>query len=63
MHEGEQFHGLRDWCGKVGYATKKDALTVRNTILKGHSRKRNKPKDLRAYHCESCGLFHLTKQL
>ena len=62
MHD-EEPHLLRSWCSKVGYASKKDCNTVKNAILNGHNRKRKKPKNLRAYACAACGMWHLTSQV
>lgn len=46
---------------KQRYDSKKDALTVRNIRLHTANR-RGKPKFLRAYPCDECGGWHLTKQ-
>lgn len=49
-------------CSKVGYISKKEAMTVRNAIMNGH--RRNRPDKLRAYPCPVCGngIWHLTKK-
>lgn len=47
-------------CSKVGYSSKKDALTIKNARLRGGSFRR--PERLRAYPCPDCGMWHLTKQ-
>lgn len=50
-------------CGKRGYETKKDALTVRNLRTRGRGRRgkrHGRPEFLRAYCCPDCGLWHLT---
>lgn len=47
-------------CGKIGYRSKKEALTIKNSRLRGGSH--NRPEMLRAYPCHICGCWHLTKQ-
>lgn len=44
-------------CEKHPYPKKKDAVTVMNAAL---TRRKNHPKNLRAYFCRSCNAWHLT---
>ena len=49
-----------DSCGgKVRYASKKLAVTSKNRAM---SRRRHRPKFLRAYPCPDCRGWHLTHQ-
>lgn len=47
-------------CDKTPYPNKKAARTKMNQIMKG--RRKNRPKMLRCYVCERCGMFHLTSK-
>jgi len=48
-------------CSKQKYS-KKDALTSANKRVKGRQRiRRHRPEYLRAYYCEDCNAWHLTR--
>lgn len=48
-------------CGKTRYGSKKEAQTVLNErTSSGH--RHGRPRFLRAYPCDECGGWHLTKQ-
>ena len=44
-------------CSKISYTSKHDAHVAIERIVKGH-----RASKLAAYHCEHCGLWHLTHQ-
>ena len=46
-------------CNKASYPDKKAALGAKNRALR---RRKNRPDHLRAYFCEECRAWHLTKQ-
>jgi len=50
-------------CGKRGYSSKKEALTVRNSVLNG-KRKKHRPSQLKVYACPICpnGTWHLSSK-
>lgn len=50
-------------CTKRAYASKKDALTVRNQVIHGKRRK-HRPDALKAYACPICpnGTWHLSSK-
>lgn len=51
-------------CQKHTYPDKKTAMTALNRRTTGRRKQRHgRPKDLRAYYCEECSGWHLTKQL
>jgi predicted RNA-binding Zn-ribbon protein involved in translation (DUF1610 family) len=45
-------------CYKIPYSSKKQAITKINNIMS--SRRKNRPKFLRTYHCPDCGNHHIT---
>lgn len=47
-------------CDKAVYPDKKAAVSAMNVILRDH--RRNRPRHLRAYWCDGCRGWHLTKQ-
>jgi len=49
----------RGCSGKHRYPNKKAAITKLNRIMRSH--RRNRPEHLRAYACEHCAGWHLTK--
>lgn len=51
---------VRGCTGKHRYPNKKSAATKLNRIMRSH--RRNRPDYLRAYHCEHCNGWHLTKE-
>jgi hypothetical protein len=44
-------------CSKASYPDKRAAFTAMKVALR---RRRNRPKTLRAYYCETCRAWHLT---
>lgn len=57
--EGTPFSRPDFSCGKRSYPTKRDAQCMRNHILRGKRRKQ-RPRNLRIYHCCRCDQWHLT---
>lgn len=49
-------------CGKHRYPDKRAALTMLNSTRRLRGR-HGRAMALRAYHCEDCGGWHLTKQV
>jgi uncharacterized protein YlaI len=46
-------------CGKTSYLRKSEAMAARKRALR---RRKNRPDYLRAYYCDDCQAWHLTKQ-
>ena len=47
-------------CGKIVYADKKAVISQLNRLMKKRGR-RGRPEYLRAYYCDVCKGWHLTK--
>ena len=48
-------------CKKKAFSTQKEALTRLREIIKEATKAKSKEYPIRAYLCDKCNLFHLTK--